>query len=164
MHVAKKERAAEIPRPKISESTVRRLSLYLRLLQEAAAGVIHGSPWGPEFDNAANKRFMADFERRHNCIPSEYAAVAYDSAQLIDSALGKVKGNVADKKAFQAALKAADFPSVRGKFRFNHNQLPIQDFFVFEIGRDASGRYIHKTMAKVLSDHQDAYHSECPMK
>lgn len=37
VRVAKKERVAEIPRPKISESTVRRLSLYLRLLQEAAA-------------------------------------------------------------------------------------------------------------------------------
>ena len=28
------------------------------------------------------------------------------------------------------ALKAADFPSVRGKFKFNHNQLGIQDFYV----------------------------------
>jgi branched-chain amino acid transport system substrate-binding protein len=148
--------------PLLSSASVDAMSL--KALQEAAEGVIHGSPWGPEFDNAASKRFMADFEKRHGRIPSEYAAVAYDSAQLLDGAIGKVKGKVADKKAFQAALRAADFPSVRGKFKFNHNQLPIQDFYVFEVGKDARGRYVHKTMAKVLTDHQDAYHSQCPMK
>ena len=148
--------------PLLSSATID--AMNLNALQEAAVGVIHGSPWGPDFDNPANRRFMADFEKRYGRIPSEYAAMSYDSAQLLDSAIGKVKGNVADKKAFQAALKVADFQSIRGKFRFNHNQLPIQDFYVFGIGKDAKGRYVHQTMAKVLSDHQDAYHSQCPMK
>jgi branched-chain amino acid transport system substrate-binding protein len=148
--------------PLLSSATID--AMNLRALQEAALGVVHGSPWGPDFDNAATKRFLADFEKRYGRIPSEYAAMSYDSAQLLDSAIARVKGNVGDKKAFRTALKDADFPSVRGKFRFNHNQLPIQDFYVFEIGKDAKGRYIHKTMAKVLTDHQDAYHSQCPMK
>ena len=72
--------------------------------------------------------------------PSEYGATAYDSAMLLNSAIRKVKGNVADKKAFMAALKAADFPSVRGHFKFNNNQLRIQDFYVFEVVKDAEGR------------------------
>lgn len=139
-------------------------AMNLNALQEAALGVVHGSPWGPDFPNAASKRFVADFEKRYNRMPSEYAAMSYESALLLDSAIGRVKGRIADKKAFQAALKAADFPSLRGKFRFNHNQLPIQDFYVFEIAKDATGHYVHKTLAKVLSDHQDAYHSQCPMK
>jgi branched-chain amino acid transport system substrate-binding protein len=148
--------------PLLSSATVD--AMNLNALQEAAVGIVHGSPWGPDFDNAASKRFMADFEKRYGRIPSEYAAMSYESALLLDSAIGKVKGRISDKKAFQAALKAADFPSIRGKFRFNHNQLPIQDFYVFNIGKDDKGRYIHKTAAKVLTDHQDAYHSQCQMK
>ncbi|MGD9922954.1 MAG: ABC transporter substrate-binding protein [Pseudorhodoplanes sp.] len=148
--------------PLLSTSTVDLINLPA--LQEAAIGVAHASPWGPDFDNAENKRFVAEFEKRYGRLPSEYAATAYDSALLLDAALAKVQGNVADKKAFMAALKTAEFPSVRGKFKFNHNQLGIQDFYVFDVVKDEKGRYTHKTAAKALADAQDAYHSQCPMK
>lgn len=148
--------------PLLSSATID--AMNLKALQEAAVGVMHGSPWGPDLDNPANKRFLRDFQKRYSRMPSEYAAMAYDSAQLLDSAIAKVKGNVADKKAFRAALKAADFDSVRGKFRFNNNQLGIQDFYVFEIVKDVNGGYTYKRVAKALVDHQDAYHSQCPMK
>lgn len=148
--------------PLLSGSTVD--GITLPALQEAAVGVAHASHWGPNFDNAENKRFVAEFEKRYGREPSEYAATAYDSASLLDSAIAKVKGNVADKKAFMAALKAADFPSVRGKFKFNHNQLPIQDFYVFDIVKNDKGRYTYKTGAIAMADAQDAYHAECPMK
>jgi branched-chain amino acid transport system substrate-binding protein len=148
--------------PLLTTSTVD--GINLPALQEAAVGVVHASLWGPDFDNAESKRFVAEFEKRYNRLPSEYGATAYDSALLLDSAIRKVKGNVADKKAFMAALKAADFPSVRGHFKFNNNQLGIQDFYVFEVIKDAKGRYTHKTVAKVMADAQDAYHSQCPMK
>jgi branched-chain amino acid transport system substrate-binding protein len=148
--------------PLLSGSTVD--GITLPALQEAAVGVAHASHWGPDFDNAENKRFVADFEKRYGREPSEYAATAYDSASLLDSALAKVNGNVADKKAFMAALKAADFPSVRGKFKFNHNQLPIQDFYVFDIVKNDKGRYTYKTGPKAMANAQDAYQAECPMK
>ena len=148
--------------PLLTTSTVD--GINLPALQDAAVGVAHASLWGPDFDNAESKRFVADFEKRYNRLPSEYGATAYDSALLLDSAIGKVKGNVADKPAFMAALKAADFPSVRGQFKFNNNQLGIQDFYVFEVVKDAKGRYVHKTVAKVMDDAQDAYHAQCPMK
>ena len=148
--------------PLLTSSTVD--GITLPALQDAALGVVHGSLWSPEFDNPQSRRFVAEFEKRYGRVPSEYAATAYDSAQLLDSAIAKVKGNIADKKAFQAALRAADFPSVRGNFKFNHNQVPIQDFYAFEVVKDGRGRYTYKTLYKVLSDHQDAYHSQCPMK
>jgi branched-chain amino acid transport system substrate-binding protein len=148
--------------PLLSNSTVD--GINLPALQEAAVGVIHGSPWGPDFDNAENKRFVQEFEARYKRVPSEYGATAYDSALLIESALRKVNGNVADKAAFRAALKAADFSSVRGKFKFNHNQLPIQDFYVFEVIKDGQGRYTYKTLAKAMADAQDSYNAECPIK
>ena len=95
--------------------------------KDDALGVISGTFWGPDFNNPVNRKFVDDFEKKYNRIPSQYAAQSYDAALLLDSAIGKVKGNVADKKAFMAALKAADFKSVRGNFKFNNNGFPIQD-------------------------------------
>jgi branched-chain amino acid transport system substrate-binding protein len=131
--------------------------------KETALGIISGTFWGPDFANAANQRFVSEFEARYNRIPSQYAAQSYDAALLLDSAIAKVKGNVADKAAFGAALKAADFASVRGKFRFGNNHFPIQDQHIFEVARDAKGRVSLKTIATPLKDHQDAYAAECRM-
>ena len=131
---------------------------------DAALGVISGTFWGPDLNNPANKKFVADFEAKYKRIPSQYAAQAYDSALLLDSALAKVKGNVADKKAFQVALKAADFKSVRGEFKFNTNNFPIQDMHVFEAIKDGQGRYTLKTIATPLKADKDGYYDKCALK
>jgi branched-chain amino acid transport system substrate-binding protein len=135
----------------------------LPALREAALGVISGTFWGPDFGNPANKRFVEEFERKHNRIPSQYAAQSYDAALLLDSAIAKVNGNIANKDAFRAALKAADFQSVRGNFRFGNNHFPIQDHHIFEVARDGQGRVSLKTIATPLRDHVDAYASQCRM-
>src|SRR3546814_12008712 len=69
-----------------------------------------------------------------------------------------------DKPAFMAALKNADFKSVRGAFRFNNNNFPIQDIPVFEIAKDAKGRVSMRTLTFPLRNHKDAYHQQCPLK
>jgi branched-chain amino acid transport system substrate-binding protein len=132
--------------------------------KDDALGVISGTFWGPDFNNPASKKFVDDFEKKFNRIPSQYAAQSYDAALLLDSAIGRVKGNVADKKAFMAALKAADFKSVRGNFKFNNNGFPIQDQYIFEVAKDAKGRVSLKTIATPLKDHEDAYHTQCALK
>jgi len=132
--------------------------------KEDALGVISGTFWGPDFNNPVNRKFVDDFEKKFNRIPSQYAAQSYDAALLLDSAIGKVKGNVADKKAFMAALKAADFKSLRGDFKFNNNNFPIQDMYVFEVAKDGKGRVSLKTVSAPLKSHQDAYHAQCALK
>ncbi len=136
----------------------------LPALKDDALGVISGTFWGPDFSNPVSTKFVEDFEKKFNRIPSQYAAQSYDAALLLDSAIAKVKGNVGDKKAFQAALKSADFKSVRGNFKFNNNNFPIQDMHVFEVVKDAKGRVNLKTIATPLKDHMDAYHTQCTLK
>lgn len=131
---------------------------------EAATGAVNGSFWGPDFKNPASRQFVADFEAKYKRIPSQYAAQSYDAALLLDSALAKVKGNLGDKKAFQAALKAADFKSVRGDFKFGNNNFPIQDMHVFEAYKDAQGRMNIKTIATPLKATRDTYADKCPLK
>ncbi len=149
--------------PLITGSTVDILTLPA--LKEDALGIVHFAPWGPDIDNPQNKQFVAEFDAKYKRLPSEYAASAYDSVLLLDSAIAKVHGNIADKAAFAAALMAADFKSVRGKFKFNHNHIPIQDFYVFAVVKDGNkDRYTHKMVAVAIKDAQDAYNAECPMK
>ena len=136
----------------------------LPAMGDAALGIVSGTFWGPDFANPANQKFVKDFEARYKRIPSQYAAQSYDAAQLLDSAIRKVNGKVDDKKAFMAALKAADFKSVRGNFKYNNNHFVIQDFHIFEAVKDGQGRMTLKTIATPLKDDKDAFHDKCPMK
>lgn len=136
----------------------------LPAIREAALGTISGSFWGPDFDNAESRRFVEEFENKYKRIPSQYAAQSYDAAMLLDSAIAKVRGNVGDKPAFMAALKSAEFKSIRGAFKFNNNHFPVQDMPVLEVAKDAKGRVSMKTVAFPFRDHKDAYHQQCALK
>ena len=145
--------------PLLTASTVD--GTQLPALKETALGTTAGSFWGPDFQNATSKAFVAAFEKKYSRIPSQYAAQAYDSALLIDSALTKTGGKVSDKQALHNALRAANFTSLRGSLKFGPNGFPIQDFHVFEVAKDSAGRVSLKTIATPLKAHQDAYVGEC---
>lgn len=145
--------------PLLTVSTVD--GTQLPALKDLAVGVHAGSFWGPDFQNATSKAFTAAFEKKYGRIPSQYAAQSYDSALLIDSALKKTGGNVADKKAFRNALRAADHASLRGAYKFSANGFPVQDFHVFDVVKGVDGRVTLKTVATPLKAHRDAYVGEC---
>ena len=135
----------------------------LPAMGDAALGVLSGTFWGPDFANPANQRFVKEFEAKYKRIPSQYAAQGYDAAQLIDAALTKTGGKVDDKKALLAAFRTAGFASVRGDFKFNTNQFPIQDLHIFEAIKDTQGRMTLKTVATPLKADKDAHADKCKM-
>lgn len=135
----------------------------LRALKDSAVGAFGGHFWGPDADNEVNKKFVRNYEEKYGMIPSTWAAQGYDGALLIDSAVAKVQGDLTDKDAFRAALKEADFDSVRGNFTFNNNHFPIQDFSMYQVIKDDQGRYTVRTEATPMKNHKDAYHQQCPM-
>ena len=127
-------------------------------------GVMNVGQWSADFDNPQNKRFVADFEKAYGRTPSVYASQAYDVMFLLDSAVKKVGGKVEDREAFLKAIKAADFQSVRGAFKFDRNQFPIQDQYSRKVVKKADGKYQNELVGKVLSNHTDAYGTQCQMK
>ncbi len=135
----------------------------IRAVGEPMLGMFNTSQWAHDMDNAANKRFVADFQKDYGRLPSLYASQGYDAARLIDAAVRDVKGNLADKEAVRKALKAARFESVRGAFKFNTNQYPIQDYYLRVISKDAQGRITNRKLGAVLTNHADAYVSQCKM-
>lgn len=137
--------------------------LTLPALGRSAMGVMTAQTWSPDLKNPQNQQFVAAFEARYKRIPSNFAAQSYDAAQLLDSAIARVKGNINDKAAFRKALQAADFKSVRGDFAFNTNQFPIEDFHLLEVGLDTSGRVSMIDKGVLLAHHKDAFYQQCKM-
>jgi branched-chain amino acid transport system substrate-binding protein len=136
----------------------------LPTLKETALGIQATHFWAPDTDTPVSKQFVEAFEKKYGRIPSNFAAQSYDSALLLDAAIERVKGNVADKDAFRAALKQGVANSVRGTLKFNNNNFPINNWYTFEAAKDAKGRVSLKTIATPLTDYQDSFHDKCPMK
>ncbi|HEY6025292.1 MAG TPA: ABC transporter substrate-binding protein [Pseudolabrys sp.] len=149
--------------PLYTAFTIDELSLPLQ--KDLAVGVPGAQEWVNDLPNAANKKFVADFEKKYpGKKPSFYGAQSYDAAMLIASAVEAVKGNLSDKAAVQKALEKADFKSVRGGFKFGNNHFPIQNFYLQDVVKDAKGDFVLKTVATIVKDNQDNFHGKCPMK
>ena len=136
----------------------------IRAVGDPMLGLFSLGHWTIDLDNAANRKFVAEFEKEYKRLPTGYAASGYDTALLLDSAIRKVRGNLDNKEALRAAIKAADFKSVRGDFKFGANQFPVQDYYLQVVGKTVDGKIAHKTMGKILSARGDAYVQDCKLK
>ncbi len=129
--------------------------------QDAAIGMFGGADWAPDIDNPQNKKFVASYEAAYNSVPGSYAMQGYDAALLINSAVKEVLGDLANKDAVAAALKKADFTSLRGNFKFNVNGYPIQDFYLTKVAKRADGKFQTEIVEKVFENYGDRYAKEC---
>ena len=132
--------------------------------QDAAIGMFGGSDWAPDLDSPQNKKFVTEYEAAYNSVPATYAMQAYDAAMLIDSAVKAVKGDLSNKDAVAAALKKADFTSLRGGFKFNTNGYPIQDFYLTKVAKRADGKFQTEIVQKVFENYGDRYAKDCTGK
>lgn len=145
--------------PVLSAFTVDETTLPAQ--QDAAVGMFGGANWAPNLDNPQSKKFVAAYEAAYNNVPGTYAMQAYDAAMLIDSAVKAVKGDLSNKEAVSAALKKADFTSLRGSFKFNTNGYPIQNFYLTKVAKRPDGKFQTEIVEKVFSDSVDNYARDC---
>lgn len=132
----------------------------LPAIGETALGVYNTGQWAPDMDNAANQAFTAAFRETYDRAPSIYASQAYDTANLILSAIASA--DVSDRDAFRTALRAANFDSVRGEFAFGNNQHPIQDAWIRQVV-NVDGELTNRTVGQALDDYQDVYAASCSL-
>ena len=135
----------------------------IKAVGDPMLGMFNTSQWGHDMDNAANKKFVAEFEKEYGRLPTLYAAQGYDAARLMDAAVRDSKGKLDDKATVKKALEAAKFDSVRGAFKFNSNHFPIQDYYLRVITKDSKGRITNRTLGAVFKNHADAYVGNCKM-
>jgi branched-chain amino acid transport system substrate-binding protein len=149
--------------PLYTAFTIDELSLPLQ--KENALGVPGAQEWVNDLPNDENKRFVADYRKKYpNLRPTYYGAQAYDAAQLINSAVVAVKGDTSKKDAMKAEMEKANFKSLRGPFKYGKNHIPIQNFYLQEVVKDADGQLSLKTVATIVENSQDRFADKCPMK
>jgi branched-chain amino acid transport system substrate-binding protein len=149
--------------PLYTAFTVDELSLPLQ--KENALGIPGAQEWVNDLPNAENKRFVADYRKKYPGLrPTYYGAQAYDAAQLINSAVAAAKGDTGQKDAMKAEMQKANFKSLRGPFKYGNNHIPIQNFYLQDVVKDAGGQLSLKTVATIVKDDQDRFHDKCPMK
>jgi branched-chain amino acid transport system substrate-binding protein len=143
-------------------------SLSLPKLQQAKASAVLSSFntlfWAPDLDTPGSHKFVAAYKKKYGKYPSHYGAQSYDSILLIASAVEAVKGDLGKMDAMRRAMEKADFESVRGKFAFNNNHIPIQNIYLRKVVADKDGVWMASIARTVFKDHQDPYHAQCPMK
>lgn len=137
----------------------------LPLQKENAVGVPGAQEWVNDLPNEENKRYVADYRKKYTGLrPSFYGAQSYDAAQLINSAVVAVGGDTSKKDAMKAEMEKANFKSLRGPFKYGKNHIPIQNFYLQDVVKDAEGQLSLKTVATIVKDDQDRFADKCPMK
>jgi branched-chain amino acid transport system substrate-binding protein len=139
-------------------------AVSLSQIGDIALGSTSAQSWVQDLDIPANKKFVADFRKKHGIYPSQYGAQAYDAVMLIDAAVRSVGGDLSKKDEMRAAMRKADFQHTRGKWRYGNNHFPIQDFYMHQVVKDSEGKLTLKMVEVITKDHQDLYHDKCPMK
>ena len=142
-------------------------SIALPKLQKANMSGVMGSVmtqfWAPDLATPQNKKFFSGVKKKYGRYPSFYAAQSYDTIFLIKSAVEAVKGDLSNIDGMRAAMKTANFPSVRGKFSYGNNHFPIQNFYSRKVVKDSEGVWTTSVQEVVLKNHQDTYAKDCSM-
>ena len=129
---------------------------FKRQKMDHLVGMINTGHWSPDLDNAANKRFVADFRKKYrNEYPAHYAAQAYDSLMMIAAAVEQSGGDPKNVDAVRSAMEQAKFASVRGPFKFGKNHFPIQNFYSRKSLRIRTNLMLNKRET-VLKNHAPA--------
>ena len=137
----------------------------IKAVGEPMVGMYNTSQWAHDLDNPAEQALRRRLPEAvpapaRRCTPRR----ATTRRRLIDAAIRDVKGKIEDKDALRKALRAANFKSVRGDFKLNVNQVPIQSYYLREVVKEPNGRITNKLIGTVLKAHPDAYVGECKMK
>jgi len=141
--------------------------LSIPAVKYAALGQYETRIWSPDLKNPANEKFVRDYQKKYGGkLPSFYGAQSYDGIMLIDSAVRAVKGNLADKKGMIAAMRKANFNSVRGKFTYGHNHFPIENFYLLKAvaGPTPGSDPVMEVQKTVFTNYKDSYGKDCKMK
>ena len=131
---------------------------------KTAVGITVTGNYFASIDNPENRRFVQAFRAKYNRDPASFAALQYDAIMLLDAAVREVKGNIKDQDALRAALKKANFKSIRGPFRFNRNQMPIQNTYVGVVEARPDGSLYIKQTGTIAENLEDNFVGKCPMK
>jgi branched-chain amino acid transport system substrate-binding protein len=108
---------------------------------EAALGIISAGHFAEGRDSPATQDFVNRFDELYDKLPGYYAPVSYTAAKWIAQALEDVGGNVEDKDAFLAAIRAVEFADTpMGPLSLDEYDNSIENVYIRETAMRDDGR------------------------
>ena len=121
---------------------------------KAALGGISGLHWAMSLDNPENKKFVEDYKKKHNAVPSVFAMQGYDTARVIVESVNQLQGDTSNKDKLTETIKGLKFNSPRGKFEFDpETNNVVQNIYIREV-KDVGGE-LHNQVIKTYENVKD---------
>jgi len=103
---------------------------------DEALGIVTPLMYSAALDTPVNRKFVAEYRRRFNKVPSYFSETCYTSGRWINEAARAVNGNVEEKAAFLAAFRKTEIPDApRGPVKLDAYGNPIQNIYVRKVER-----------------------------
>lgn len=113
---------------------------------EDALGVITANWYSAQFDNAANKQFVADMNRDYKVDPGYYAAGPAVAGAVLEAALKSIGAKVEDREALMNAIHANTVEdTVRGPVSFDSYGQAVGTIYIRKVEKKG-GRYVNSVI------------------
>jgi branched-chain amino acid transport system substrate-binding protein len=99
-----------------------------------ADGLFTTLHYADSLGTSRDSAFRLAYAKAYKLQPDVYAVQGYDAAQMLAVGLAAVKGDLAKKKEFTAALRKARIDSPRGAFTLSASHNPVQDIYLRQVG------------------------------
>lgn len=144
-----------------AQSDIADLPLYTAFVTEgsvlqaegqAAKGIYSVLNYAPDLDNAANRKFAADWTAEHDTQPTTYAMSSYDAAAVLDKAIADAakKGDVTPQTINKAIDGLGQIDSPRGSWEFGaKSHAPVQTWYLRQVRPD--GNQLSNVMVQDLA-------------
>jgi len=117
----------------------------LRNMGDEALGIQTSCWYSAELSNPINAKFAPAFRKAYGYDPGFYAAATYVNGSVLEAALNAVKGNIANKDAFMAALRKTNVQTARGPVHFDDYGNVVGDVFIRQVQRK-DGRLVNSVV------------------
>jgi branched-chain amino acid transport system substrate-binding protein len=114
----------------------------LRNMGDEALGIQTSCWYSAELANPINAKFAPAFRKAYSYDPGFYAAATYTNGAVLEAALNAVKGNIANKDAFMAALRKTNVQTARGPVHFDDYGNVVGDVYIRQVQRK-DGRLVN---------------------
>lgn len=115
----------------------------IRTLGSECEGIVSSAHFCEGNDNPVTRKFVADYEKAFQKLPSLYGFSMYSGAMWLAEAIGAVKGAVEDRARFLDAVRKVELKtSPLGRpVRLDAYGNPVYDVFIREVKRRADGKF-----------------------
>lgn len=100
---------------------------------DAAQGIYTTLHYADGLNTPRDNAFRLAYAKAYKLQPDVYAVQGYDAGQMLVVGLNAVKGNLADKAGFAAAVEKATIDSPRGAFTLSKAHNPVQNIYLRKV-------------------------------